>query len=146
MSKNVDFIQQKWTFYDTTTYILRSYDSRKTNNTSFECSSRWVQNTRRTAFLLYQGLSRNLFFKKCIFQEKGCVTAPDRATQLSLRYFETNIQGYKMRYHMFLQLKWFSLKSSLKEKCQRGGRRLMQYSVRANPSPVHIFRSEYVTH
>ena len=36
------------------------------------------------------------------------MTAPNRATQLSLTYF---------------------LKSSVKEKCQRGGRRLMQYSV-----------------
>ena len=30
MLKNVDFIQQKWTFLDITTCIFRSYDSRKT--------------------------------------------------------------------------------------------------------------------
>ena len=31
--------------------------------------------------------------KKCIFYKKGCVTAPNRATQLSLTYFDANIKG-----------------------------------------------------
>ena len=55
------------TFFDITTYIFKSYDCRKTNNTSFECPSLWNKNTRRTALHLFQGLSRNLSFKKCIF-------------------------------------------------------------------------------
>ena len=128
MSRNVSFYFIKSTFLDITTFFFKSYDNRKTSNTSFVYPSSWFQNTKRTALQLSQ-LSCNLFFKKCTFYKKGCVTSPDRATQLSLRYFETNIQGYKMRYYMFLQLMWFSLKSSLKEKSQRGGRRLMQYSV-----------------
>ena len=129
--KKCPFLLYKINIFDITTYICRSYDCTQTNNTSFECPSKCLQNTRRTAFLLYQGLSRNLFFKKCTFQEKFCVTAPDRAAQLNLRYFGANIQGYKMKYHLFLQPKQFSLKSSSKEKCQRCGRRLMQYSVHA---------------
>ena len=55
----------KSTFFDTMTYYFQCYHSRKTNNTSFECPSRWVQNTRRTDLQLFQGLSGNLSFKKC---------------------------------------------------------------------------------
>ena len=93
MSKNVHFHYIKPTILDITTFIFKIYDSRKTNNTSFECPSRWVQNTRRTDLQLFQGLSRNLSLKKCIFYQKSCVTVPDRATKLSLRYFEPNIKG-----------------------------------------------------
>ena len=67
MSKNVHFYYIKSTFFDIITYIFRSYDCRQTNNNSFECPSKCLQNTRRTTFLLYQGLSNNLFFKQCIF-------------------------------------------------------------------------------
>ena len=54
-------------FLDIITYFFKSYNSRKTNNTSIECSSGWVQNTRRTDLQFFQGLSSNLFVKKCVF-------------------------------------------------------------------------------
>ena len=46
---------------------LRTHDGKITNNMSFEGPSRWLQNTTRSDLLLFQGLSRNLSFKKCIF-------------------------------------------------------------------------------
>ena len=104
-------------------------DGRKPNNTSFECPNPWVQHTRRTALLRSQGLPRNLSFKKCTFQEKGCVTAPEIATQLYLTYFVANIQGYKMRHHLFTQLECFSLKSTQIESGESGGRTKLQHSV-----------------
>ena len=66
MSRNVHFYYTKSTFFDISTYISRSYGSRKTNNTSFECPCRWLSNTRRTAFLLYQRLSslKSIFFRR----------------------------------------------------------------------------------
>ena len=102
MSKNVHFYYIKSTFFDIPPNFSTTNNGRMTNNTSFECSSRWVQNTRRTALQLSQGLSRNLIFKKCIFYKKGCVIVANRATWLFLRYFGTNIQGFKMRYHLFV--------------------------------------------
>ena len=95
MLRNAYFYYIKSTFFDIITYYFKSYDSRKTNNTSFECPSRWFQNTRRTALNLFQGLSRNLSFKKCIFYKKGCVTVPNRGTQLSLRYFNATSRAKK---------------------------------------------------
>ena len=92
MSRNAYFYYMKSTFFDIITYHFNSYDSRKTNNSSFECPSKSVQNTRRTDLQLFQGLSCNLSFKKCVFYQKGCVTVPDRATQLSLTYFDANIK------------------------------------------------------
>ena len=91
ISKNVHFYYIKSTFFDISTNISRSYDSRKTNNTSFKCPSWWLQNTNRTALQLSQGLSRNLFLKKYIFYKKVCMIIPNRATRLFLIYFETNI-------------------------------------------------------
>ena len=77
MSRNVHFYYIKSTFFDIVTYIFKSYDCRKTNNISFECPGRWVQNTKRTDLQLFQGLSRNLSFKKCIFYKKDCVTVSE---------------------------------------------------------------------
>ena len=110
MSKNVHFHCIKLTFFDITLYFSTTNDGRKTNNTSYECPTWWYQNTRRTAFQLYQGLSCNLFFRKCVFHKKGCVILPNRATQLFLTYFDANIQGFQIKYHLFVQHKWFSLK------------------------------------
>ena len=93
ISKNVHFYLIKSTFLDITTNIFTRIDGRKTNNTSFECPNVWPQHSRGTALPLFQGLPRNLLFKKCIFYEKGCVTAPDKATQLYLTYFVANIKG-----------------------------------------------------
>ena len=101
MSRNVYFYYIKSTFFDIITNYFKSYDSRKTNNTSFECHSRWHQSTRRTALQLIQGLSRNLSFKKCIFYKKGCVIIPNIAAQLFLKYFGANIRDFKVRYHLF---------------------------------------------
>ena len=70
MSRNVYFYYIKSTFFDIITNAFKSYDSKKTNSISFECPSRWVQNTRRTDFQLFQGLSHNLFFKTCVFTRK----------------------------------------------------------------------------
>ena len=67
VARNVHFYYIKSTFFDIITSISRTNKSRKTTNTSFECPSRWVQNTRRTDLQLFQGLSRNLSFKKCVF-------------------------------------------------------------------------------
>ena len=50
--------------------LERTKNSRKTNNTSFECPNWLAQNTRRTDLQLFQGLSSNLFFKKCTFSRK----------------------------------------------------------------------------
>ena len=80
MSKNIHFRYIRLTFLDIITYHFQSYDSTKTNNTSYECPSEWFQNSGRTAFQLFQGLSRNLFFRKCIFYKKGGMNVPDRAT------------------------------------------------------------------
>ena len=112
-------------------------DSRKTNNTSFECPNVQPQHTRRKALPLFQGLPRNLLFKKCIFQEKGCETAPDTATKVYLTYHVANIQGYKMRYHLFMQLKQFSLKFTQIENWESGGRTKSQHSVCKIPNYSH---------
>ena len=110
MSKNVHFHYIKLTFFDITPNSSTTSDGRKTNNTSYECPTWWFQNTRRTAFQLFQGLSSNLFFKKCIFYKKGCVIVPNRATQLFLTYLNANIKAFQMRYYLFVQHKWFSFK------------------------------------
>ena len=62
MSRNAYFYYIKSTFFDKITNYFKSYNSTKTNNTSFECPSKWFQSTRRTDLQLFLGLSRNLFF------------------------------------------------------------------------------------
>ena len=82
MSESADFHYIKSILFDITLDFSTTYDGKKTNNTSFECPSQWFQNTKRTALQLFQGLSHNLSFKKCIFYWKGYVTAPEKAAKL----------------------------------------------------------------
>ena len=69
---------------------------------------------------LYQGLSRNLFFKKHTFYLKGCVAAPDRATRLFFRILVDTYQAFQMRYRLFLKLDFFSHKFIENQNEERG--------------------------
>ena len=57
-------------FFDTITFYFKSYDSRKTNNTSFDYPIRWVQNTRRTIYSSFRGCHATSPLKSVFFTRK----------------------------------------------------------------------------